>query len=212
MFTLFFAMMIIGQGLECSFQPEISASVAKYPYFVKNARYALNPALVRAIIHQESSGNPNAKSPVGARGLMQIMPGTAKILKCDFNRIEEPALNIACGTKFIAALLTYTNGDLVKTISAYNGGAHSTEKSPLLGGRIANNKETRNYVVFVLNLFEYYQKHSCQPSKSTPVVKNNSTPSIPLESSNDSQCVDPVSVSKKDSKTRNKSDSEVKNQ
>ena len=105
----------------------------------------------------ESSGNPKARSPVGARGLMQLMPQTAELLKCDWTKIEDPAVNVDCGVKFVAALLTYTKGDLLKAISGYNGGTHSTEKSPLKGGRIADNAETKAYVKSVLNLFERFK-------------------------------------------------------
>ena len=164
---------------ECQLNELITAAAAKYPYFVEGKQYTLHSALIRGIIQQESSGNPKARSPVGARGLMQIMPQTAELLKCDWTRIEDPAVNVDCGVKFVAALLTYTKGDLLKAISGYNGGTHSTEKSVLLGGRIADNKETKAYVKSVLNFFEHYKTVSisgCPGSSiSTPAASSLST-------------------------------------
>ncbi len=148
----------------CELDQKISQATNKFPYYVDGKKYKINVSLIKAIIHQETGGNPKAVSPVGARGLMQLMPQTAELLKCDYSDIFNSDINIHCGTKFLAALLTYTKGDLIRTISGYNGGSHSTEKSLLFGGRIADNPETKNYVKNVLLLFEKYKnKNTCQP-------------------------------------------------
>jgi hypothetical protein len=120
---------------------------------------------------------------------MQLMPQTAELLKCDWTKIEDPAVNVDCGVKFVAALLTYTKGDLLKAISGYNGGTHSTEKSVLMGGRIADNKETKAYVKSVLNFFEHYKAVAaagCPGSSSStpappaaPSALNRPSPSPP---------------------------------
>jgi soluble lytic murein transglycosylase-like protein len=143
----------------------IERATARYPYYVAEKGYRIHPALVRAIIMQESRGDPKAVSPVGARGLMQIMPRTAELLGCAEDRLFEPEENIGCGVRFVAALLTYTKGDLIRALSGYNGGSHSTEKSPLLGGRIADNPETRNYVRQVLLYYERF-KGETVPAKN----------------------------------------------
>jgi soluble lytic murein transglycosylase-like protein len=97
-------------------QPAIEKSVAKYPYINKSgAKVKINQALVKAIIYQESRGVPDAKSHAGAYGLTQIMPQTAKLLKCDYNKLNSPELAIDCSVKFLAALLTYNKGDLIKS-------------------------------------------------------------------------------------------------
>ena len=157
----------------------ISQAVSKYPYKNKHGQKVLmNPALVKAVIYQESRGNPKAKSHAGAYGLTQIMPQTAKLLKCDYSNLGNPKLAIECSTKFLAALLSYNKGDLIKTLSGYNGGTWSTEKRSThkkgkLAGRIYDNPETKKYVVSVLRWFEWFKKHSKPHSKSVPVKKKS---------------------------------------
>lgn len=142
---------------------QIEKSVSKYPYINKSGqKVIMHPGLVKAIIYQESRGVPDAKSHAGAYGLTQIMPQTAKILKCDYDKLNDPDIAIECSTKFLAALLTYNKGDLIKTLSGYNGGTHSTETKAtttegLLAGRIYNNPETKAYVVSVLRWFEWFK-------------------------------------------------------
>jgi soluble lytic murein transglycosylase-like protein len=92
------------------------------------------------------------------------MPATAKLLKCDYKKLNDPKHSIDCSVKFLAALLTYNKGDLVKTLSGYNGGTWSTERKPTskkgkLAGRIYDNPETKKYVVSVLRWFEWFRKH-----------------------------------------------------
>lgn len=142
----------------------ISESVKKYPFInSEGEKTRINPALVKAIIYQESRGNPDAKSHAGAYGLTQIMPQTAKILKCDYDKLNRPELAIDCSVKFLAALLTYNRGDLIKSLSGYNGGTHSTETRAtttkgLLAGRIYDNPETKQYVINVLKWFDWFKE------------------------------------------------------
>lgn len=156
----------IKAGTPCEFVPLIDKYTTAFPYFVNGRKYRINKALILGIIQQESSFNPDAKSPAGAYGLTQIMPNTAKLLKCEYDKLNNPEIAIQCSVKFIAALLTYNKGDLIKTISGYNGGTHSTEtkattQEGLLANRIYDNPETKQYVISVLNYFEYFKKKSC---------------------------------------------------
>jgi len=143
----------------------IKTSVKKHRYVNKNGhKVTISPALVKAVIYQESRGNPDAKSKVGAYGLTQIMPQTAKLLKCDYKKLNNPQHSIDCSVKFLAALLTYNKGDLIKTLSGYNGGTWSTERKPTskkgkLAGRIYDNPETKKYVISVLKWFEWFRKN-----------------------------------------------------
>ncbi|HPS29564.1 MAG TPA: lytic transglycosylase domain-containing protein [bacterium] len=168
---LFFPLFLSAQGIHIptanmineKYSVRINESVKKYPYINKaGQKVIMHPGLVKAIIYQESRGVPDAKSHAGAYGLTQIMPQTAKILKCDYDKLNDPDIAIECSTKFLAALLTYNKGDLIKTLSGYNGGTHSTETKAtttegLLAGRIYNNPETKAYVVSVLRWFEWFK-------------------------------------------------------
>jgi soluble lytic murein transglycosylase-like protein len=150
--------------IDMKYTPAIEKSVQKYPYVNKSGqKIKINPALIKAIIYQESRGVPNAKSHAGAYGLTQIMPQTAKLLKCDYNKLSDPELAIDCSVKLLAALLTYNKGDLIKSLSGYNGGTHSTETKAtttegLLAGRIYDHPETKQYVVSVLKWFEWFKE------------------------------------------------------
>lgn len=143
--------------INCQYSEIINESVQKYPFYSNDKPYYIPTALVKAFIHQESGGNPKAISRANARGVMQIIPRTSELLKCDWNKLDDPAFNINCGVKYLAALFTHTN-NIVQVISSYNAGYYSTTNSDLFGGKVADNAETRNYVPSVLRHYEYYQK------------------------------------------------------
>ena len=169
--NLFFALTDpnVAEKIENSYAALINSALKKYPYFNEGSKRQINPALVMAVIYQESGGDPEAKSAAGAYGLMQIMPETAELLGCDYASLGRPEHSINCGVKFLAALLSYNKGDLIKSLSGYNGGTYSTETSPttdsgLLAGRIYENQETKKYVISVLKLYEFFEKRkkSCK--------------------------------------------------
>lgn len=125
-------------------------------------------ALVLAVIQKESSFNPNARSSVGARGLMQLMPSTAKWLGLkDAAKIADPAVNIKYGVKYLRYLwdefAAIPAGDLSaddikqKTsqmaIAAYNAGQGNVHKY----GDVPPFKETKNYVKKVTEYFSNYE-------------------------------------------------------
>jgi soluble lytic murein transglycosylase-like protein len=86
----------------------------------------LDPDLVNSVIHAESGFNQRARSPKGAQGLMQLMPGTASALGVD-NAYDAQA-NVEGGTKYLRELLERYNFDLVKALAAYNAGPQRVEK------------------------------------------------------------------------------------
>jgi len=149
--------------IEAEYSAIIEEAVRKYPYISADGRKKIiNPSLIKAVIYVESRGKPDAKSAVGAYGLTQIMPQTAKLLGCDYKTLDVPRNAVECSAKFLAALLTYNKGDLVKTLSGYNGGTYSTEKTPTeksggLAGKIYENPETKHYVVSVLRMFDFFK-------------------------------------------------------
>ena len=86
----------------------------------------LDPDLVNSVIHAESGFNQHARSPKGAQGLMQLMPGTASALGVE-NAYDAQA-NVEGGTKYLRELLEKYNFDLIKALAAYNAGPQRVEK------------------------------------------------------------------------------------
>jgi hypothetical protein len=91
------------------------------------ARHQVDPALVKAVISTESGWNPHAVSRKGAVGLMQLIPGTAQ--RFGVGNPFDPAQNVEGGTTYLKALLDRYNGDLSKTLAAYNAGEHAVDAS-----------------------------------------------------------------------------------
>ena len=105
------------------------------------ARHGVDPYLIFCVMEQESHFNVHALSPKGARGLMQLMPGTGA--RFGVRRPFDPAQNIAGGTRFLKQLLQRFNGRVDLVLASYNAGEGAVAK---FGGRVPPYRETRNYV------------------------------------------------------------------
>ncbi|MBX7255341.1 MAG: lytic transglycosylase domain-containing protein [Candidatus Hydrogenedentes bacterium] len=121
-------------------------------------QYNVDESLIYAIIKVESNGNPNAVSPKGARGLMQLMPSTAEDM--GVKNIHDPAENIAGGTQYIAKLLELFDNDPVNALAGYNAGPENVKK----WGGIPPFEETQNYVKKVLGFSKQYSKNGVDAS------------------------------------------------
>ena len=139
------------EGIDVSHEalnvPERTASTvpARYQAVVQQlaARFDLSPALIEALVWQESRWRENAVSPVGARGLAQLMPGTARELGVD---PDDPLANLEGGARYLRQQLDRFDGDIEKALAAYNAGPGRVERA----GGIPRIRETQTYVAAVM--------------------------------------------------------------
>ena len=107
----------------------------------------VDPALVLAVALRESGGDPDAVSVKGARGLMQLMPGTAREVGVDDP--ADPGQNLRGGARYLARMLRRYDGDVDLALAAYNAGPGSVDRA---GGRVPDFPETQHYVEAVKRL------------------------------------------------------------
>lgn len=108
-------------------------------------KYQVPVPLICAVILQESGGNPKAVSPAGAKGLMQLMPQTAR--RFGVTNVFDPRQNIDGGTQYLRFLMDRFKGDYRLVLAGYNAGEHNVEK---YGNKVPPFAETKNYVPSVL--------------------------------------------------------------
>jgi len=153
----------------------------------------VNPYLIMALIRQESAFNAHAHSAAGARGLMQLLPGTART----FGRVKKqelfkPEKNIASGVRFFAHLMERYNNQVPLALAAYNAGPLNVDEwvkrypteNPLLFIDIIPYRETREYVASILRNWYWYNKlyaetYPTQSDRNDPIARAVSSTSAP---------------------------------
>ncbi len=117
------------------------------------SQYGLDPHLMYAVISAESSFNPNAVSPAGAMGLMQLMPDTAK--RFGVADPFDPVSNLEGGAKYLRFLLRHFQGDWELALAGYNAGEGAVKRH---GNAIPPYQETITYVDRVLRFYNHYRQ------------------------------------------------------
>jgi hypothetical protein len=134
-----------------------------------SGRYRLDPDLVNSVIKAESDFKAHAVSPKGARGLMQLMPGTASQLGVP--NAFDPQANVEGGTRYLRELLEKYNFDIIKALAAYNAGPQTVERF----GGVPPYYETKAYVARIVRDFNRKKvaQQKAAAKKSSPSTSPN---------------------------------------
>lgn len=158
------------------------------PSLYPQGGFSINPSLVYALTRTESGFDPSAASPVGARGLMQLMPNTANLMRRMngiSGSITDPSANLAMGQAYIKYLanLPNINGNLVAILASYNAGPAAAaawygtltkNSDPLLFMESIPNNQTRHFVHQVLaDSWIYAEEIGVQPSSLDELAEGN---------------------------------------
>jgi len=130
-------------------EPSIAATWLDPIISKASRKYGVDAGLIKAVIKAESDFNPQAVSPAGARGLMQLMPATARSLGVSDS--FDPEQNVMGGTRFLKDMLQRYNGNVDSALAAYNWGPGNVDKRPDHLPR-----ETRDYLARVKQLHASY--------------------------------------------------------
>lgn len=127
---------------EASVLPSYSKNKNAYDSIIRQAAqtYGVSEGLIKAVMHTESGFNVQARSPVGAQGLMQLMPATAR--RFNVSNAYDPQQNIMAGAKYLAWLLKRFNGNTTLALAGYNAGEGNVAKYK----GVPPFRETQDYV------------------------------------------------------------------
>jgi soluble lytic murein transglycosylase-like protein len=128
-------------------------------------RHGVDGLLIAAIVEAESAFKPDAVSPRGAVGLMQITPAVGQAYGTGTQALKDPGTNIDVGIRYLRGLIEDYNGDLRLSLAAYDATPAAVDRY----GGIPPYRETRSYVQQVLSLYERYSKEA-EKTKGGPVI------------------------------------------
>lgn len=164
---------------EASVLPSYSRNKNAFDQLIRQAaqQHGVSEGLIKAVMHTESGFNIKARSPVGAQGLMQLMPATAR--RFNVSNAYDPQQNIFAGAKYLSWLLKRFNGDTRLAIAAYNAGEGNVDKY----GGIPPFRETQDYVRRVTSRYQnlYASGLGTNLSESS---NNNQTGQVLVQSAN----------------------------
>ena len=157
---------------ESSVLPSYSRNKNAFDHIIRQAAqtHGVSEGLIKAVMHTESGFNVNARSPVGAQGLMQLMPATAR--RFNVSNAYDPHENIMAGAKYLAWLLKRFNGNTTLALAGYNAGEGNVAKY----GGVPPFRETQDYVRRVTSRFSnlYASGVNASSSNSAITANNNS--------------------------------------
>ncbi len=150
---------------------------------IKKNSENLDPLIVISLIRQESAFNPEAKSGVGAKGLMQLMPATARRFnhRIKPRHLGNPEVNVAIGTKYLRQLFERFDGNLIFALASYNAGENRIDRwrkeifrssDPLSTIESIPYEETRNYVKLIYRNNFFYSLLSNRSVFGTPLEES----------------------------------------
>jgi len=148
---------------EASVLPSYSRNKNAFDSIIRQAasQHGISEGLIKAVMHTESGFNVNARSPVGAQGLMQLMPATAR--RFNVSNAFDPHQNIMGGAKYLAWLMKRFNGNTSLVLASYNAGEGNVAKY----GGIPPFKETQDYVRRVSSRYSNLYSNGIASSSSS---------------------------------------------
>lgn len=186
----------LGRGFAAEDGRRFEATTYPIPPWRPSDGFLLDPALIYAFMRQESRFDPRAVSPAGARGLMQLMPGTAKLMHGSPVRpakLHDPVFNVTLGQRYLSQLLESepVGGDLIRLAASYNAGPQTVVRwkqrrdlrdedvrdDALLAIETLPSPETRHFITRVLYSYWMYAERLGQPSPSLDAVAEGRWPS-----------------------------------